>query len=83
MMDILYSRLGIVFHPLHPAAATRSRSIQPLELTARVIAPEQGVRILGVNLKSGLATNEHLLKAVANAIGKCMALRRMRGVQLA
>ena len=38
-------------------------------------------RILGITLDSRLSVNEHVLKAVARAVGKCMALRKIRGVR--
>ena len=46
----------------------------------KMIAPKRAVKILGVTLDSGLSMNEHVSKAVAKAIGKCMALRKIRGV---
>jgi hypothetical protein len=49
----------------------------------KTIAPQQSVKILGVTLDSGLFMNEHVSKAVAKAIGKCMALRKIRGVRSA
>jgi hypothetical protein len=47
----------------------------------QTIAPKRTVTILGVTLDSGLTMNEHVSKAVAKAIGKCMALRMIRGVR--
>jgi hypothetical protein len=47
----------------------------------KTIAPKKSVKILGVTLDSGLSMNEHVSKAVSKAIGKCMALRKIRGVR--
>jgi ribonuclease HI len=47
----------------------------------KTIAPKQSVKILGVTLDSGLSMNEHVSKVVSKAIGKCMALRKIRGVR--
>lgn len=47
----------------------------------KTIAPKRSVNILGVTLDSGLSMNAHVSKAVAKAIGKCMALKKIRGVR--
>jgi len=47
----------------------------------KTIAPKCIVKTSGVTLDSGLSMNEHVSKAVAKAIGKCMALRKIRGVR--
>lgn len=46
----------------------------------KTMAPKASVKILGVTLDSRLSMNEHISKVVAKTIGKCMALRRIRGV---
>jgi hypothetical protein len=48
----------------------------------KTIALKRSVKISGVTLDSGLLMNEHVSKAAAKAIGKCMALRKIRGVRL-
>jgi hypothetical protein len=47
----------------------------------KTIAPKCSVKISGVTLDSGLSMNEHVSNAVAKAIGKCMALRKIRGIR--
>jgi hypothetical protein len=47
----------------------------------KTIALKRSVKISGVTLDSGLPMNEHVSKAAAKAIGKCMALRKIRGVR--
>lgn len=46
----------------------------------QTVAPRRNVKILGVTLDLGFSMNEHVSKAVAKAIGKCTALRNIRGV---
>lgn len=63
--------------PLQPAAEP---SIH-LVYAGKIIAPKGSVKIRGVTLDSRLTMDEHVSKTVARAIGKCVALRRIRGVR--
>ena len=79
---------GAVFEAEKTAFIHFVRPLQPdrgptnhLVFGNKTIAPKQSVKILGVTLDSGLSMNEHVSKAVARAIGKCMALRKIRGVR--
>lgn len=63
--------------PLQPALEPSN----DLVFGGKTIAPKASVKILGVTLDSRLSMNEHVSKAVAKAIGKCMALRTIRGVR--
>jgi hypothetical protein len=47
----------------------------------KTIALKRSVKILSLTLDFRLFMNEHMSKAVAKAIGKCMALREIRGVR--
>lgn len=79
---------GAVFEAEKTAFIHFNRPLQPdrglsnhLVFSNRTIAPKRSVKILGVTLDSALSMTEHVSKAVAKAIGKCMALRRIRGVR--
>jgi hypothetical protein len=48
----------------------------------KTIALKRSVKISGVTLDSGLLMNEHVSKAAAKAIGKYIALRKIRGIRL-
>ena len=79
---------GAVFEAQKTAFIHFVRPLQPdrgptnhLVFGNKTIAPKQSVKILGVTLDSGLSMNEHVSKAVSKAIGKCMALRKIRGVR--
>jgi len=63
--------------PLQPDRGPSNHSV----FGDKTIAPKRTVKILGVTLDSGLSMNEHVSKAVAKATGKCMALRKIRGVR--
>lgn len=63
--------------PLQPAQGPSNH----LVFGGKTISPKGSVKILGVTLDSGLSMDEHVSKVVARAIGKCMALRRIRGVR--
>jgi hypothetical protein len=79
---------GAVFEAQKTAFIHFVRPLQPdrgpsnhLVFGNTTIAPKRTVKILGVTLDSGLTMNEHVSKAVAIAIAKCMALRKIRGVR--
>ncbi|KAL1581903.1 hypothetical protein WHR41_09480 [Cladosporium halotolerans] len=79
---------GAVFEAEKTAFIHFVRPLQPdqgplnhLVFGNKTITPKRSVKILGVTLDSGLSMNEHVSKAVAKAIGKCMALRKIRGVR--
>jgi hypothetical protein len=79
---------GAVFEAQKTAFIHFVRPLQPdrgptnhLVFGNKTIAPKQSVKILGVTLDSGLSMSEHVSKAVSKAIGKCMALRKIRGVR--
>jgi hypothetical protein len=79
---------GAVFEAEKTAFIHFIRPLQPdrgpsnhLAFGDKTIAPKKSVKILGVMLDSGLSMNEHVSKAVSKAIGKCMALRKIRGVR--
>lgn len=63
--------------PLQPIIVPSSH----LVFGGKTIASKGTVRILGVTLDSKLSISEHISKAVAKAIGKCMALRKIRDVR--
>jgi hypothetical protein len=79
---------GAIFEADETAFIHFVRPLQPdrgptnhLVFGNKTIAPKCSVKILGVTLDSGLSMNEHVSKAVAKAIDKCMALRKIRGVR--
>jgi hypothetical protein len=61
-------------YPLRSASSTRPRTIEPT-------APKRSVKILDVTFDLGLSMKEHVSKAVAKAISKCMTLQMIRGVR--
>ena len=45
------------------------------------ISPSATVKVLGVTLDSKLTMDEHIAQVASRAMGKCMALRKIRGVR--
>jgi hypothetical protein len=80
---------GAVFEAEKTAFIHFLRPLQPdcgptnyLVFGNKTTAPKKSVKILGVTLDSGLSMmNEHVPKAVSKAMGRCMALRKIRGVR--
>lgn len=86
--DVKKKKSGAVFEAQKTAFIHFVRPLQPdrgpsnhLVFGNKTIAPKRTVKVLGVTLDSGLTMNEHVSKAVAKAIAKCMALRKIRGVR--
>jgi hypothetical protein len=65
---------------VRPLQSTPGPSTHPV-FGGEPVALKESVRILGVTLDSRRTMDEHVSNAVARAIGKCLALRRIRDVR--